>query len=173
MIDFRSYTFVRGFLGRRKGRALSDLSHFSICLSIASRLDQVRLLRAALSGVLTHLKVPESDIFCLELAVTELANNTFEHGYKGAEDKHIEVRMQMSSQEVQIDLIDFAAPLPEEQRNRLLEAPLSLEDPNEEWPARGHGLQLVQHVVNSVEINSRLGQNHITLRKNVSLQDAK
>ena len=161
---------VESFRSTERKPALSDLSHFSISLSIASRLDQVQLLRAALSGVLTHLRVSESDIFCLELAVTELTNNTFEHGYKGAEDKHIEVRMQLSSQEVQIELIDSAAPLPEEQRYRLLEAPLSLERPSEDWPARGHGLQLVQHVVNSVEINSELGQNHITVRKNVSFR---
>lgn len=158
------------FADERKS-ALSDLSHFSITFSIASRLDHVRLLRAAISGVLTHLKVSESDIFCLELAVTELTNNTFEHGYKGAEDKHIEVRMQITSEEVQIDLIDFAPPLPEEERYRLFDAPLSLEDPGEDWSARGHGLQLVRQVVNSVEIKSGPGQNHITLRKNISLQD--
>ncbi len=149
--------------------ALSDRGHFSITLHIESRLDQIRLVRAALSGMLSHLGVVESDIDSLGLAVTEIINNSLEHGYKGAQDKSIEARVQVSGTDVQIDLIDYAPPFPEEHRYRLTDELLPLEDPSEEWPMRGHGLQIVRQIVDSVTLISESGQNCITLKKHVGI----
>ena len=151
--------------------ALSEGANFAITLSIQSRLDQVRLVRAALFGVLDHLGVVESYIYSLQLAVTEIVNNCFEHGYEGAEDRHIEVRIQVCDADVQIDVIDDAPPFPQDQRYRLLDEPLPIEDPDEEWTIRGHGLQIVRQTVDSVEHTTRNRQNCITLRKHVGLQE--
>jgi anti-sigma regulatory factor (Ser/Thr protein kinase) len=148
---------------------LSDQAKFAITLCIESRLDQIRLVRAALSGVLNHLGIAESDIYSLELAVTEIVNNTFEHGYKGADDRQIEIRVRVCGTEVQIDLYDDAPPFPENQRYRLLDAPLPLEGPNEDWPMRGHGLQIVRQIVDSITLKSEMGHNCTTLRKQVDL----
>jgi len=149
--------------------ALSDRANFSITLCIESRLDQIRLVRAALTGVFGHLGVVESDIYSLGLAVTEIINNSFEHGYKGAEDKQIEVRIEVSGPEIQIDLIDYAPPFPEEERYRLVEDLVPLEDPSEEWTMRGHGLQIVRQIVDSITLTSESGRNCMTLRKQVGL----
>jgi anti-sigma regulatory factor (Ser/Thr protein kinase) len=149
---------------------LQDQSNYSISFCIDSQLDQISLIRAALSGVLNHLGVVEADIFSLELAVTEIINNTLEHGYRGATDKPIEVKVRVSGAEVQIDLSDNAPPFPEDQLYRLSGSPKPLDDPNEEWPMRGHGLQIVRQIVDSIALRSDEQRNHLTIRKHVTLQ---
>lgn len=150
---------------------LQDQTNYSISFCIDSQLNQISLVRAALSGVLNHLGVVESDIFSLELAVTELINNTLEHGYRGATDKPIEVKVRVAGSEVEIDLSDKAPPFPQSQRYRLEGAPPRMEDPNEDWPMRGHGLQIVRQIVDSIALTSDQQHNHITIRKHVGLQN--
>ncbi|MBS1821263.1 MAG: ATP-binding protein [Acidobacteria bacterium] len=146
------------------------MSH-SISFCIDSQLNQISLVRAALSGVLSYLGVVESDIFSLELAVTEIINNTLEHGYRGVEDKPIEVKVHVSGSEVQIDLNDKAPPFPESERYRLEGKPALLEEPNEDWPMRGHGLQIVRQIVDSIALTSDQHHNRMTIRKHVALED--
>ena len=150
---------------------LQDQANYSISFRIDSQLNQISLVRAALSGVLNHLGVLESDIFSLELAVTEIINNTLEHGYRGAEDKPIEVKVRVSCSDVQIDLNDHAPPFPKEQLYRLEGEPALLEDPNENWPMRGHGLQIVRQVVDSIVLTSDQQHNRMTIRKQVTIQN--
>ncbi|WP_260705480.1 ATP-binding protein [Edaphobacter flagellatus] len=150
--------------------ALQDQVNYSITFSIESQLNQISLIRAALSGVLNHLGVIESDIFSLELVVTEIINNTLEHGYAGATDKPIEVNVRVQGTEVQIDLSDCAPPFPEEQLHRLTGDPKPLEDADEAWPMRGHGLQIVRQIVDSIAVRSDQQRNHMTIRKHVGLQ---
>jgi anti-sigma regulatory factor (Ser/Thr protein kinase) len=150
---------------------LQDQTNYSISFYIESQLNQISLVRAALSGVLSHLGVVESDIFSLELAVTEIINNTLEHGYGGATDKPIEVEVRVTGADVEIDLSDNAPPFPKDQFYRLVGDPKPLEDPSEEWPTRGHGLQIVRQIVDSIALTSDQNRNHFTIRKHVALQD--
>src|SRR2546423_1849612 len=133
---------------------VQDQANYSITFSIESQLNQISLIRAALSGVLNHLGVVESDVFSLELAVTEIINNTLEHGYGGAADKPIEVQVRVRGPEVQIELSDSAPPFPEDQLYRLKGKTEPLEDPSENWPMRGHGLQIVRQIVDSIALRS-------------------
>jgi anti-sigma regulatory factor (Ser/Thr protein kinase) len=148
-----------------------DRSNFSIVLRIESRFDQIHLIRAALSGVLGHLEIVESDIHSLGLAVTEIINNSLEHGYKGAEDKQIEVRIQVFGLEVRLDIIDHAPPFPDSERYRFVDELIPIEDPSDEWAMRGHGLQIVRKIVDSISLRSNFGRNCITLTKHVSISD--
>jgi len=150
---------------------LADESKMTITLEIASRLDQVRLIRAALSGVLNHLRVEEADIHALEIALTELVNNSIEHGYGGFENGKIRVQFELCDSEVKVDIIDEAAPFPEEQRYRLLGGAMPVEDPTDEWSMRGHGLQIVLQIVDSIALNSDAERNVLTVRKNVNRRD--
>ncbi|MBS1799362.1 MAG: ATP-binding protein [Acidobacteria bacterium] len=150
---------------------LQDQTNYSISFSIDSQLNQISLVRAALSGVLKHLGVVETDIFSLELAVTEIINNTLEHGYHGATDRPIEVKVKVTGSEVQIDLSDNAPPFPKDQLYRLAGNPAPLDDPNEDWPMRGHGLQIVRQIVDSIDLTSDYQRNHMTIRKHVGLQN--
>jgi serine/threonine-protein kinase RsbW len=147
----------------------SDAEDFRINFEIESRLNQIRLVRAALGGVLTHLDVAESDIHSLSLAVTEIINNSMEHGYQGDEDQQVAVRVHVRKSEVEVDIIDNAPPFPEEHRYRLTNDLNLLEDPSEEWTMRGHGLQIVRKIVDSITLVARNGQNCMTLRKTVAI----
>jgi serine/threonine-protein kinase RsbW len=151
--------------------ALQDQANFSITLSIDSRLEQIRLVRAAMSGVLAHLGVVESDVYDLELAATEIINNSLEHGYQGATDKQVEVHLEVSGAEVRIDLSDSGPPFPEAEMYRLQGEPAPLEDASEDWPMRGHGLQIVRQIVDSIALHSEPGGNRITLLKHVRLRE--
>lgn len=151
-------------------RTPSDGAGFSITLRIGSRLDQIRMVRAAFSGVLHHLEVQEFDVHLLDIAVAEILNNRLEHAYKGNEHEQIEVRIQVHGSDVQVDILDHAPPFPEEEQYRLDSAADNLEDPSEEWPMRGHGLQIVRRIVDSIAFSTQDNCNCITLKKTVTLQ---
>jgi len=151
-----------------EGMDVAKVPSAAITLEIQSKLDQVRLIRAAMSGVLAHLLVSEADIQALELAVTEVVNNCVEHGYGGREDGQIQVQIALCDSSVQVDVIDRAPAFPEAQRYRLLDEPMLLEDPTEEWSLRGHGLQIVRQIVDSIALRYESAQNILTMSKNVS-----
>jgi len=150
---------------------LQNAAKVAITLEIRSRLDQVRLIRAAMSGVLGHLLVAEADIQALELAVTEVVNNSIEHGYGGSDSGQIKVEIRLHDSEVQVDVIDHAPPFPEAERYRLLNDTILLEDPSDEWPIRGHGLQIVRQIADLITLKCDNTQNVVTLCKNVSVRD--
>ena len=122
-----------------------------------------------MSGALSHLGVVEADILALELAVTEIVNNAVEHGYAGADDQPIKVRIQLSGSTVQIEVIDHARPFPEKERHRLMGEVDPLEDADEEWAPRGHGLQIVRQIVDSIALESNETRNILRIRKKVAL----
>jgi serine/threonine-protein kinase RsbW len=148
---------------------LQDQAKHSITLSIESDLEQISLVRAALAGVLNHFGVIESDIFSIQLAVSEVINNILEHGYKGVIGGTVEVRFQIAGTDVQIEVHDNAKPFPIEQIYRLTGEPVPLEDPNEDWPTRGHGIQIVRQIVDSIDLQSDERGNRLTLVKRISL----
>jgi anti-sigma regulatory factor (Ser/Thr protein kinase) len=143
---------------------------FALTLGIKSRLDQIRLVRAAIGGVLSHLDVAGPDIDALGLAVTEILNNAMEHGYQGDEQQDIEVRMYIHPSEVEIDIVDNARPFPEAERYRLNGDLVLPEDPSEDWAMRGHGLQIVRQLVDSIQLEFVDGRNCMKLKKRVTIQ---
>lgn len=142
----------------------------AITLTIESRLDQVRLIRAAMAGVLDHMRVIEADILSLELAVTEIVNNAVEHGYGDAENEQIKVQIEVRGSVVQIEIIDQARPFPENERYRLMDDLRPLEEPDEDWSPRGHGLQIVRQIVDSIVLERDATQNVLTFSKNVAIR---
>jgi anti-sigma regulatory factor (Ser/Thr protein kinase) len=149
---------------------LSGEGKLAISLEIESRLDQVRLVRAAMAGILDHMKVIEADILSLELAVTELVNNSVEHGYGGAEHEPIKVQIEVRGSVVRVEIIDHAKPFPEGERYRIIEDLGPLAEPDEDWSPRGHGLQIVRQIVDSLVLECGATQNVLTLSKNVGIR---
>jgi stage II sporulation protein AB (anti-sigma F factor) len=150
---------------------LRDQANFSITLCIDSRLEHIQLVRVAMSAVLRHFDVVESDIYGLELAVSEIIDNSLEHGYKGRVDEKVEVRIELCGAEVQIEVSDSAPQFPEKELYRLQGELQPLADADEEWPTRGHGLQIVRQIVDSIALHSESHCNRMTLRKHVGLRD--
>jgi len=123
-----------------------------------------------MTGALDHLGVVESDVIALELAVTEIVNNAVEHGYAGVGDQLIKVRIQLSGTTVQIEVIDQARPFPEAERHRIMGEVNPLDDADEDWSPRGHGLQIVRQIVDSIAIESNDRQNILRICKTVVLK---
>jgi anti-sigma regulatory factor (Ser/Thr protein kinase) len=142
-----------------------------IMFEIESRLDQVRLVRAALTGVLDHLRVTEPDILSLELAVTEVVNNCVEHGYGGVETERVRVKMEVRGKLVQVDVIDNAPAFPEEERRRLTEPVQEEPEFDGDWPVRGRGIEIVKQIVDSIALKCENSQNTMTLCKNVVIRE--
>lgn len=147
----------------------SPAAAYSITLGIASRLDQIRMVRAALDGALAHLGVAEEDLHLLSLAVAEILTNRIEHGYGGDEGKRVDVRLLVCGPEVQVEILDTAPPLPQDALRRLTHDLGPIEEPSEEWTMRGHGLQIVRKIVDAISVDSRNGHSCMTLRKTVRI----
>jgi anti-sigma regulatory factor (Ser/Thr protein kinase) len=102
--------------------------------------------------------------------VTEIVNNCLEHGYRGAENQHVEVQIGVLDTQVQVDVIDQAPPFPETERYRLRDKSTPVEESDEEWEIRGHGLQIVQQIVDFIMLESSDGHNVLTFRKDVTFE---
>ena len=76
----------------------------------------------------------------------------------------------MNGSVVQVEIIDHARPFPEGERYRLLEDPGPMDEPDEEWSPRGHGLQIVRQIVDSIVLKRGATQNILTLSKNVAMK---
>lgn len=123
-----------------------------------------------MAGVLDHMRVIEADILSLELAVTEIVNNAVEHGYGDAENEQIKVQIEVSGSIVRVEIIDHARPFPESERYRLMDDLRPLEEPDEDWSPRGHGLQIVRQIVDSIVLERDATQNVLTFCKNVAIR---
>ena len=143
-----------------------------LTLTIPGRLDRIRVLRAALAGVFENYQVSATDNHLLGIAVAEIVNNAIEHGYHGDSEQDIEVRLQLSEVEVQIEILDQAPAFPKSELHRLQGKPVPLEDPAQGWTQRGHGLQIVRKIVDSISLCSEKGRNCVTLRKHISFSHA-
>jgi serine/threonine-protein kinase RsbW len=150
---------------------LHDQLDYSITFSIASRFEQVALIRAAMSGVLQHLMVFTEDIYDLQLAVTEIVTNSLEHGYRGAIDQRVEVRLKMCNEIIELQVIDSSPAFPEAERYRIEDELQPLTESAEDWPIRGHGLMIVRQVVDSLQLHAEGDGNRFTLRKRVRLKE--
>ena len=136
-------------------------------MAIASRLDHVWLIRAAVREILKEAQVPEHDIFLLQLAVSEVVSNSIEHGYRSREDGRVDVSLHKRGAELTIDIEDDAPPLAAEHLKQMMCEHTGELEVHKNWSSRGHGLQIVLNTVNSLDVERVGGRNRITLRKRI------
>lgn len=141
-----------------------------LSIAIPSRLDHIRLVRAAFAGVLTHIGVVEQDVNLLGIAVAEVFNNSIQHGYREQPDRDVQMTLWASSSRVRIQISDHASSFPESEAYRLSGTPLPMEQLNDQWTTRGHGLQIVRQIVDSITLRSEKSGNSITFEKRVSIE---
>jgi len=133
-----------------------------IHLSIASRLELVRLLGLAVRGICQGLPFSGEDVDALELAVCEAANNSIKHAYKGKPDGTVRVTIMVDDSGIVICVQDRGAPL--EDTTKLandLVAPRSVK----ELPEGGMGLYLIRKAVDSVGYKAGDPDNVLVMRK--------
>ena len=146
---------------------------FAISFQIVTRLDHIRLVRAALCGVLSHLQVAEADSALLAVAVAEILTNAIEHGWMGEETHDLQVRLKMVGTAIEISIEDDGPPAPAAELMGAEAFQNQIEEPTDQWPQRGHGLQIVHSIVDSVATRREQGRNYVLLRKAVALRSTR
>ena len=141
----------------------------TVRLSVESRLDHVWMVRASLAGILNDLKVPGSEVFLLQLAVSEIVSNAIEHGYAGRPGHQVDVSVQIIGPEISVDVTDDAPAFPGNELLARLQDQETDVFPDDTWPARGHGLQIVRQAVDSLSFRRMGDRNCVTLVKQVTV----
>lgn len=134
----------------------------AIDLTIASRLDLVRLLGLAVRGICQGLPLTTDEADSLELAVCEAANNSIKHAYKGRPDGSVRVTVVVDGTGLVVCVQDQGAPL--EDRKKLANE-LKVARTLEELPEGGMGLFLIRKAADSVGYKAGEPDNVLVIRK--------
>jgi serine/threonine-protein kinase RsbW len=139
----------------------------SISLSIDADLDKVSLIARAVRALCAEILHPD-DVDAVELGLVEAINNVIEHGYHGQPGKNVQVRVGLQSDQVVIEIVDHAPPMPAD----LLQSPTSDpfgfdENSIEGIPEGGMGLALIRMNMDEVEYFSSEGENRLRMVKRV------
>lgn len=140
-------------------------------LTIDSALMHVRLVRAALAGILNDLDIVEEDIIMVEIAVSELVNNIIEHAYHRAKDQKIEVSISITGPDLRILVSDSGEPVPIEQLQHALASPLAEADAAPDFRCRGRGMEIIRQAVDSVVFERGRGRNFATMHKRLTVRE--
>ena len=121
-----------------------------------------------MAGILQDQDVAEIEIGLLQVAVGEVVNNCIEHGYQQGTTGVVELVMYLRGSELTLNIFDDAPPIATDHLQGLFDASGGCEDPTDAWPARGHGLQIVQQIADHVGVHCIEGRNCVQLRKRLS-----
>jgi serine/threonine-protein kinase RsbW len=131
-------------------------------LSIASRLELVRLVGLAVRGICGGLPLTQDESDAMELAVCEAVNNAIKHAYAGKPDGIVRVTLAVDGTGLVICVYDKGAPLEDRQK---LNNDLAVARSVEELPEGGMGLYLIRNAADSVGYKAGEQGNVLVLRK--------
>lgn len=133
-----------------------------IQLSIASRLELVRLLGQAVRGICQSLPLSGDEVDALELAVCEAANNSIKHAYKGKPDGTVRVTVVVDGTGLVICVQDRGTPMLDTKK---LANELPVPHSVKELPEGGMGLFLIRKAADSVGYKAGDPDNVLVIRK--------
>jgi serine/threonine-protein kinase RsbW len=141
---------------------MPDLLISSLSLSISSSIQEVRKLGLAVREFCSHTSFDEIEIYHVELAVVEAANNVILHTYKGEEGHRLDLTVFLFHDKISLILTDTGEPV--EKLNvpdTLIINPGFLSD----VPQGKMGLYLIHTVMDEVQSSSSDGVNQIIMTK--------
>jgi len=141
----------------------AEPSAHAIELCIDSRLDNLDLLGAAVSGLAASLGFDESERYHLELCAVEAVSNSILHAYRGVPGRPVRVRITVSDERIEMRVADQGTPIPEERR-----APADLEvDPADldGLTEGGRGIFLMHSLMDEVTFGVEDGWSFVALTK--------
>lgn len=139
----------------------------SISLSIDSDLDKVSLLARAVRSLCEDLLSPQ-DLDAVELSLVEAINNVIEHGYHGEPGKDVQVAVGIHADQVVIDVIDHAPPMPPQVLENA-EDPFAFDAADlADVPEGGMGLALIRMNMDEVAYRSSASENRLRMVKRIS-----
>lgn len=136
----------------------------SIALSTEATLPALRLLSAALRGVLDSWPLTEERRLLLELALVEAATNVARHAYRDGPPGPVTLVLVRRGSDLSLSVKDrglsfdpAAVPLPPEP---------DPDDPST-WPEGGMGLPIIRAACDELRYRSEGGRNRLTLHLTV------
>lgn len=133
----------------------------AVTLAIASALDDVFLVGAAVHGIAVEAGLDEWRAGQVELAVVEGVNNAIEHAYAGRPDQRVEVRVGVSTGRLTIEIADRGVAMAWDAAYAAAVARLTA-DPLADG---GRGLLIIREVMDEVGYRSDAGRNVLRLTK--------
>ncbi len=144
--------------GDRADRMLKDELRVSLS---PPRLSALRNLSGMVEAFGVANRLPESEIYMLNLALDELVANAVNYGFEGVAEPRIEITLWVSGTLMVLTITDNGRPFD----------PTELADPDvssslEERPVGGLGLHLVRSFADRVTYQHTEGRNRLTLEHN-------
>jgi serine/threonine-protein kinase RsbW len=139
----------------------TDPPRQEIELIVESRLDNVALLGAAVSGIASLLGWNDSERFNLELCAVEAATNCVRHAYGGEAGHPVRLRIRIDGERFELRIADRGRPIPQERRAR----PVLADDPSDPatFAEGGRGLFLMHALMDEVAFLREDGWNVLSL----------
>jgi len=133
-----------------------------LTLQIKASLSAVSSANETASRWLADHNAPPEVQYLANLAVEELITNCIKYGYEDAADHIIEVKLQISGNELALTVIDDGRPF----------NPLELPEPDihlpiEERPIGGLGIYLLRRMSDHMDYVRAAGKNCVRLRKSM------
>jgi len=135
----------------------------AIELWIDSRIENLDLLGAAVSGIAVSLGFDECERYNLELCAVEAVSNSICHAYDSVPGFPVRVRIVVDAERIEMRVADQGTPIPEDRR-----APPDLEvDPAnlDALLEGGRGVFLMHELMDEVAFGTEDGWNFVMLAK--------
>ena len=133
-----------------------------LTLQIQASLSAVSSANETASRWLADRNAPPEVQYLANLAVEELVTNCIKYGYEDAAEHMIEVRLQISGNELALTVSDDGRPF----------NPLELPEPDihlpiEDRPIGGLGIYLLRRMSDKMDYVRAFGKNSVTVRKSM------
>lgn len=126
-------------------------------LTVAAKLENVRVLAAWLRDRCHSEGIVDTDAFDLELAMVEAANNCIEHGYVENTGGNIGIAFELSERAVEVALYDRGKAIPPHLLSECREVPFDA--------LSGRGMSIVRSCVDEIDYRSEDGLNILVMTK--------
>jgi serine/threonine-protein kinase RsbW len=136
-----------------------------IKLVIDSDLDKVALVARAVRALCSDVLDDEAG-YAVELSLVEAINNVIKHGYGGKRGQDVGVVVSLRPEQVEIEVVDQAAPMEAGLLNNASEDRFSFDITDlDAVPEGGMGLALIQMNMDEVEYHAGHGENRLRMVK--------
>ena len=134
-----------------------------LTLQIKASLSAVQSANETASQWLSERNAPPEVHYLANLAVEELVTNCIKYGYEDAGDHVIDIKLQISGNELALTVTDDGRPF----------NPLELPEPDihlpiQDRPIGGLGIYLLRRMSDQMDYVRAAGRNSVTLRKSMS-----
>jgi len=129
----------------------------TIRLTIGSDLKDAALIGQSVHAICRHLELADEVAYGVELCVVEGVTNAIKHAYRLGKGHEVSVTLSITSEQVEIEIVDYGLPMPEERVKALRQGSAVLdfdEHDRMNLPEGGMGLQIMHLTMDDVDYHS-------------------